>query len=278
MTVMWEVGVGMLEGARKYGRHNFRVAGVRASVYVDAAKGHIDQWWEGEDIDEESGLSHITKSICSLIVLRDAMINDMMNDDRPPKANIDKVRREMQEAVDLIFERFPDAVEPYIEGAPRKVDLTPAQKINQGITEARSRSLVDVDGNFGHGYGMVPVVPVPSEDPDKKLKVKMRPDAEDINKPNPIFRDLHFVDELYNPFPDHQISEPFKGSISDVLVNGKPLEKEKHHLGECEHGYLSIATCPKCRRVPLEGACEHGFVGCRICEAREGNDIEGAPV
>lgn len=114
-TIIWELGVAMLEGARKYGRHNYRVAGVRASVYIDAAKGHIDQWWEGEDIDAESGLSHITKAMASLAVLRDAMINDMVNDDRPPKCNLDRVRTEMQTAVEGIFERFPDAVDPYTE-------------------------------------------------------------------------------------------------------------------------------------------------------------------
>ncbi len=112
-TVLWEVGVGMLEGARKYGRHNYRVAGVRASVYVDAAKGHIDQWWEGEDIDKDSGLSHVTKAICSLVVLRDAMIQDMLTDDRPPKARLDAVRADLQKAVDEIFARFPEQLPAY---------------------------------------------------------------------------------------------------------------------------------------------------------------------
>lgn len=115
ITTIWELGVAMLEGARKYGRHNYRVSGVRASVYVDAAKGHIDQWWEGEDIDADSGLSHIVKAMASLAVLRDSMIQDMMTDDRPPKAMIDKVRDEMQAAVDGIFERFPVAEEAWTQ-------------------------------------------------------------------------------------------------------------------------------------------------------------------
>lgn len=122
-TIIWELGVAMLEGARKYGRHNYRVAGVRASVYIDAAKGHIDQWWEGEDIDAESGLSHITKAMASLAVLRDAMINDMVTDDRPPKCNLNRVRDEMQKAVEGIFERFPDAVEPFTELGERPCDI-----------------------------------------------------------------------------------------------------------------------------------------------------------
>jgi hypothetical protein len=115
MSVLCELGVAMLEGGRKYGRGNWRVAGVRASVYVDAAMGHIIQWWEGEDVDADSGLSHITKAIASLTVLRDAMIQDMLTDDRPPKANLDKLRSELQTAVDGIFERIPEPKPAFTE-------------------------------------------------------------------------------------------------------------------------------------------------------------------
>ncbi len=122
ITIIWELGVAMLEGARKYGRHNYRVAGVRASVYVDAAKGHIDSWWEGEDIDEDSGLSHITKAMASLAVLRDAMLNDLVTDDRPPKVkNFYQFRADMQKAVESIMERHPDAKEPFTELGQRAV-------------------------------------------------------------------------------------------------------------------------------------------------------------
>jgi len=115
-TIIWELGVAMLEGARKYGRHNYRVAGVRASVYIDAAKGHIDQWWEGEDLDDESKLNHIIKAMASLAVLRDAMIQDKWVDDRPPKTDLVKLRKELQETVDGIFERIPIAMDAYLEG------------------------------------------------------------------------------------------------------------------------------------------------------------------
>ena len=85
-NVMAEIGVAMLEGACKYGRHNYRIAGVRASVYYDGVKRHLTAWWEGEDCDPDSNLSHITKAITSLVVLRDAMIQGMCTDDRPPRS------------------------------------------------------------------------------------------------------------------------------------------------------------------------------------------------
>lgn len=83
-NVLAEVGVAMLEGATKYGRHNFRAVGVRASVYYDALMRHMFAWWEGEDIDPDSRMSHITKAISSLVVLRDSMIRGNLEDDRPP--------------------------------------------------------------------------------------------------------------------------------------------------------------------------------------------------
>lgn len=87
--VLGEVGVAMLEGAYKYGAYNYRQTKIDASTYYDSTMRHVMSWWEGEDMDPDSGLHHITKAITSLVVLRDSMINDMIIDDRPPavKAN-----------------------------------------------------------------------------------------------------------------------------------------------------------------------------------------------
>lgn len=113
-TVIAELGVAMLEGARKYGRHNFRIMGVRASVYRDAVWRHMNNWWEGEDIDPDSGLSHITKAIASLTVLRDAMIMNNWEDDRPPKAPAEFFKQ-LNEAASKIIDKWPNAETPYTE-------------------------------------------------------------------------------------------------------------------------------------------------------------------
>lgn len=83
--VMAELGLVMMEGARKYGRHNYRAAGVRASVYYDAALRHWTRWWEGEDLDPDSGMSHLVHAIACAAVLRDAQMVSNWSDDRPPK-------------------------------------------------------------------------------------------------------------------------------------------------------------------------------------------------
>lgn len=111
--VLQEVGVAMLEGALKYGRHNYRVAGVRSSVYYDALFRHMIAWWEGEDIDPDSGVSHLSKAIAGLAVLRDAQINNMLNDDRPPRPNKEHAK-ELQKIVDKLLEKYPDPKQPCI--------------------------------------------------------------------------------------------------------------------------------------------------------------------
>jgi hypothetical protein len=104
--VMLDVGLALLEGAVKYGRHNYRGVGVRASIYYDAAMGHLMDWWEGDDVDEESGLSHVTKAIASLVVLRDAMMQEKLTDDRPPRSLVFK--RNFNELAAEIIKRHED--------------------------------------------------------------------------------------------------------------------------------------------------------------------------
>jgi len=105
-AVMAEVGVAMMEGALKYGRHNYRGVGVRASVYYDATMRHLFSWWEGEDTDPDSGMSHITKAIASLTVLRDAMIQEKVEDDRPPVSG--NFYQELNERAAKLVERYGD--------------------------------------------------------------------------------------------------------------------------------------------------------------------------
>jgi hypothetical protein len=120
--VVAEIGLAMLEGSRKYGRHNYRAIGVRASVYYDACLRHICSWWEGEDVDPDSGLSHITKALACLVVLRDAMLLDKVVDDRPPKVKEGWVQ-ELNKKAKEIIERYPNALEPYTEENQRKENV-----------------------------------------------------------------------------------------------------------------------------------------------------------
>lgn len=116
MGVLAEVGAAFLEGHLKgYRRHNYRVTGATASVYIDAALGHIIQWWEGEELDPLVKLNHLVKAIACLMIVRDSQMQGLLDDDRPPKANLDELRDHLQEAVDHMFSQWPDPVEPFTE-------------------------------------------------------------------------------------------------------------------------------------------------------------------
>lgn len=112
--VLLELGLAMMEGGMKYGKHNYRVIGVRASVYYDAAMRHLMAWWEGEDVDPDSGLSHLTKAIASLVVARDAMIMGKFNDDRPPKAPTGWIN-ELNKHVEKLMQRHPNPKQPHTQ-------------------------------------------------------------------------------------------------------------------------------------------------------------------
>lgn len=115
-AVIYELGLAMLEGALKYGRHNYRVAGVRASVYYDACRRHLDAWWEGEDIDPDSGLPHLVKAMACLAVIRDAQMSDMVTDDRPPSTLPPGWIARMNEHAARLIDARPDPLPPYVRG------------------------------------------------------------------------------------------------------------------------------------------------------------------
>lgn len=73
----------MALGAKKYGPFNWRQSKVKASIYVAAARRHLLQWFDGQDDDPESGVSHIAHARACLGILLDAMATGNLVDDRP---------------------------------------------------------------------------------------------------------------------------------------------------------------------------------------------------
>lgn len=112
--IVGELGLAMMEGALKYGRHNYRSAGVRASVYRDAAQRHLDAFWEGEDIDPQSNLPHIVKAMACLAVLRDSQWQGNWVDDRPPKSPPGWQDR-LNEHAKWLLEKYPDPLPAHTE-------------------------------------------------------------------------------------------------------------------------------------------------------------------
>ncbi len=74
----------MALGAKKYGEFNWRSSNVKASVYVAAARRHLLQWFDGQNDDAESGVSHLAHARACLGILLDALATGHLVDDRPP--------------------------------------------------------------------------------------------------------------------------------------------------------------------------------------------------
>lgn len=108
-NVLAEVAVAMLEGSAKYGRHNYRAVGVRASVYYDAMMRHIMAWWEGEDVDKDSGMNHVVKAMSTLVVLRASMLQGNFTDDRPlsPPEFLTELNKKSGEILDKHVDKNP---------------------------------------------------------------------------------------------------------------------------------------------------------------------------
>jgi dATP/dGTP diphosphohydrolase len=122
-------GLAMLEGALKYGRHNYRAAPVRASVYIDAADRHMKSWIEGEDIDPDSGLPHLAKARACFGIIIDAQICGTLIDDRPPAKVPAGFFDECNKLAAALVGKHLNPVAPYVQGDARMRDprLTPAQ-------------------------------------------------------------------------------------------------------------------------------------------------------
>lgn len=74
--------IGLLNGALKYGRTNWRAAGIRASIYIDALKRHADAWFEGEEVDPDDGVPHLAAILACAAILVDAQAAGKLVDDR----------------------------------------------------------------------------------------------------------------------------------------------------------------------------------------------------
>ena len=79
--------LGLLDGMLKYGRANWREVGVRASIYYDALRRHLNKWFEGEYTDPDSGLPHFCHMLACIAILIDADAAGKLIDDRQYHAN-----------------------------------------------------------------------------------------------------------------------------------------------------------------------------------------------
>lgn len=78
---LWGIAEILTHGAKIYGDHNWR-EGMLWSRPYDALQRHLTAWWDGEDIDKDSGKSHLWHAAAELQFLVEYESKGMGKDDR----------------------------------------------------------------------------------------------------------------------------------------------------------------------------------------------------
>lgn len=82
VAIMEETAWVLKGGAEKYGIRNYRHNKVCASTYISAIMRHLNKWREREDLDTESGRSHLAHIAANCAILMDAAQHGTLEDDR----------------------------------------------------------------------------------------------------------------------------------------------------------------------------------------------------
>lgn len=77
-----EESLAMMDGEMKYGYRNWRDKKVRARVYINACKRHLDMWLEGQEQASDSKVHHLGHARACLGIILDAQATGNLVDDR----------------------------------------------------------------------------------------------------------------------------------------------------------------------------------------------------
>lgn len=81
-------------GADKYGSYNWRDAAISVSTYKAAMERHMDAFWDGEDLAEDSGVHHVAHAMACAALILDALSIDKLVDDRPTAGASSRLQQE----------------------------------------------------------------------------------------------------------------------------------------------------------------------------------------
>jgi len=105
-TAKWALA--QFAGMIKYGAWNWRVAGVRSSVYLSAAKRHLDAYISGEELDPVDGTEHLANVMACCAILLDAKAAGKLTDDRPPSVNLRPTYAEIEAQMEKLRTQYAD--------------------------------------------------------------------------------------------------------------------------------------------------------------------------
>lgn len=93
-TLVLYAAMAFAEGDSKYVAYNFRIAGVRASVYISALRRHLMRYVNGEWADKKTKVPHLASVAACVAILIDGHVTQTIVDDRPPAVDLsDEIER-----------------------------------------------------------------------------------------------------------------------------------------------------------------------------------------
>jgi DNA-binding transcriptional MerR regulator len=113
-------------GERKYAKYNWRKGG-DYSIPYDCLMRHMTAWWEGEENDPESGLSHLAHAAANIAFLLFYKEKGVGIDNRPVTENLEK-------------------------GSTEEIDPFPTQESNIQKVIDQIEKTFSVEGNFDHQW------------------------------------------------------------------------------------------------------------------------------
>lgn len=155
-TAVVQFNLAFLEGALKYGQYNWRIAGVKASTYVRAARRHLSKWWNGQDADPVTMVHELASVGACVAIILDAMACGKLTDDRPPRADMERALADAGKVAAHLKQLFKDHHPPQYtqveHGDVPAGTLTPAaRKELRRIVKTARRLKRDAPAHVGTG-------------------------------------------------------------------------------------------------------------------------------
>ena len=129
-TAIVHGALAMTEGHLKYGGYNYRISGVKASVYIAALRRHLLKWESGQNWDLKTLVHHLGSVIACAGIIIDAEECGKLIDDRPPAVpDIDELLDRAEQITQHLHKIYPPEKGPgrFTEEAKResKTDSSP---------------------------------------------------------------------------------------------------------------------------------------------------------
>lgn len=107
-TLSLYAAMAFAEGDSKYIAHNYRVAGVRVSIYVGALRRHLMRYFNGEWADVKTGVPHLSSVAACTAILIDGHVMGNIVDDRPPAIDLNEEMSRAEEVIAHVYRMNAD--------------------------------------------------------------------------------------------------------------------------------------------------------------------------